>query len=198
MYYRVASFKKNDDFREMIVRVSSKEEAKKQLPAAKEFLFPGEDTTDYWCQIFPVPIKVNLGTTIPHYRIRVTRPAKAEKTPEDWEDIDRGYDAITQAESAEQAKEKGRQMLVEDGEDPDAYEVYVDEMTVEECIREEERSLHRTITNAYLQQPTSTQNNCEAGSLERIRLSQPAICGQQRRIYVQSLPDERSCDEGKM
>ena len=150
MYYRVASFKKNDDFREMIVRVSSKEEAKKQLPAAKEFLFPGEDTTDYWCQIFPVPIKVNLGTTIPHYRIRVTRPAKAEKTPEDWEDIDRGYDAITQAESAEQAKEKGRQMLVEDGEDPDAYEVYVDEMTVEECIREEERSLHRTITNAYL------------------------------------------------
>ena len=152
MYYRVATFKKNDNSREMIVRASSKEEAKKQLPSAKEFLFPGEDTKDYWCQIFPVPIKVNLGTTIPHYRIRVARPGKVATTPEDFEDtIEFGeYEIITQAASAIQAKERGKQMLVEDGEDPDEYEVYADEMTVEECIREEEQSLHRTITNTYI------------------------------------------------
>ena len=148
MYYRVAGLKKDDDCREMIVRVNTRQEAEQQIPAAKAFLFPGEDTENYHCSIIMVPIKVNLGTTLPYYRITVQRTRLAPPKEEDILD-NSWWETILSAESAEEAKEKGKQMLIEDGDKPDDYDFYADEMTIEECIKDEERRLRHWMENEY-------------------------------------------------
>ena len=151
MFYRVAGFKKDDDTREMVIKAVSKKDAAKQIPAAKEFLFPGEKTEDYYCSVMEVPIKVNLGTTIPHYRITVVRPKPIDKQSDEEDYNDSGWwETILNAENTEAAKESGRQMIRDDGENPDDYDMYADEMTVDECIKEEEHHLRHNIQNTYM------------------------------------------------
>lgn len=151
MHYRVAGFKKDDNTKEMIIKANSREEAIKQIPAAKAFLFPGENAENYYCSVMQVPIKVNLGTTIPHYRISVARPKPIEKQSDEEDYIDSDWwETILEAESPEAAKEKGRQMIRDDGESPDDYDMYADEMTIDECIKEEEHHLRHNIRNTYI------------------------------------------------
>lgn len=97
----------------------------------------------------PVPIKVNLGTTVPHFRITVARPNPVERGDEDLFDSD-WWETVLNAENPEAAKESGRQMIRDDGEDPDDYDMYADEMTVDECIKEEEHHLRHNIQNTYI------------------------------------------------
>ncbi|MBR4490585.1 hypothetical protein IKP13_08135 [bacterium] len=153
MYYRVAGFKRNPDCKEMIIRASSKEEAKKQFPAAKAFLFPGEDPDKCWCTVYEMPIKVNLGTTIPHYCISVYRmKEKRPNGPDEWEDLGGGeWEMILSADSPEDAKAKGAEAVLRDRDNPDDYEIYADEMTIEECIREEERHIRNTAERVFME-----------------------------------------------
>ena len=46
MFYRVTILEKNDNHREMIVKAENKAAALTQIPAAKAFLFPGEDASE--------------------------------------------------------------------------------------------------------------------------------------------------------
>ena len=41
-------------------------------------------------------------------------------------------------------------MIRDDGENPDDYDMYADEMTVDECIKEEEHHLRHNIQNTYM------------------------------------------------
>lgn len=153
MYYRVAGLKKNNDSKEMIVRVSSRKEAEAYIPAAKSFLFPGENTDGYRSVVSAVPIKVNLGTTIPHYRITIEREKsfpESSDCPEDSTGHD-WWETILSATNEQEARQKWREKIRDLGENPEEYEIFADEMTVEECIKEEERHVRSLINNTYLQ-----------------------------------------------
>ena len=153
MYYRVAGIKRDPDCKQMIIRASSKEEAKKQFPAAKVFLFPEENPEKCFCTIHEVPIKVNLGTTIPHFCITVSRMKEARPNgPEDFEDLGCGeWEMIISADSAKDAKAKGAESVLLDHENPDDYDIFADEMTIEECIQAEEQSLLHFANNVFLE-----------------------------------------------
>jgi hypothetical protein len=47
MFYKVTLIEKNDNHKEMIVKADSKKAAAAMIPAAKAFLFPGEDAEKY-------------------------------------------------------------------------------------------------------------------------------------------------------
>ena len=153
MYYRVAGFKRNPDCKEMIIRASSTKEAEKQFAAAKTFLFPDEDPEKCRCFVTRVPIKVNLGTTIPHYCISVYRmQEKRPNDPEEWEDLGGGeWEMILSADSPEDAKAKGAEAVLRDHENPDDYDIYADEMTIEECLREEDRHILHSAQNVFIE-----------------------------------------------
>ena len=70
MFYKVTILEKSDNHREMIVKADSKEAAVEMIPAAKAFLFPGEDTSKYIA--FPESIHIDvMGAQVPHWRIMV-------------------------------------------------------------------------------------------------------------------------------
>ena len=68
MFYKVTILEKSDNHREMIVKADSKEAAVEMIPAAKAFLFPGEDTSKYIA--FPESIHIDvMGAQVPHRQI---------------------------------------------------------------------------------------------------------------------------------
>ncbi len=155
-YYRTAAIKKDDNTRELIIQADSKEEAFAKIPSAKAFLFPGEDSENYVAYPSPFQLTVNLGTTITYYRITVHRPTEKESSGEPLEtedivELDESYEWILEAEDAEDAKSQMRNCISEEGKDPENYRIYADEMSVEDCIKEEERSIEHSIKSLYYQ-----------------------------------------------
>ena len=58
---------------------------------------------------------------------------------------------IVSADSAEDAKAKGAESVSLDHENPDDYDIFADEMTIEECIQAEEQSLLHFANNVFLE-----------------------------------------------
>ncbi len=151
-YYRIAAWKKDENTKEVIVKADTREEALAWVEGAKAFLFPGEDTSNYRASVWGFTLTVNVGTEVPHYRITVFRPTETthEEKDDEWMDLGpKSYEWIEKAEDEEAAKEKMRTSLREDGEDPEKYHIYADEMALEQCISEEERRLFGIVRNTY-------------------------------------------------
>ena len=100
MFYKVTMIEKNDTHREMIVKADGKEAAVEMVPAAKAFLFPGEDTSKYIA--FPESVHIDvMGAQVPHWRITVIRPS-GDVERDEWEECGPGRVEMTvEAESAE-------------------------------------------------------------------------------------------------
>ena len=147
MFYKVTIIEKNDNHREMIVKADSKEAAMEMMPAAKGFLFPGEDTSEY----FAYPDKIHLDvmdTKVPYWRIVVTRPCESQEAfpDEDWGmEVDvRNFTMTVKAESPEEAIRMAR----EDVDYPS--EAYAEEVSVATLIGEEEKYLRYRIKEEYI------------------------------------------------
>ncbi len=154
-YYRIAAWEKDENTKEVIVKADTREEALTQVEGAKAFLFPGEDTSNYRASVWGFTLTVNVGTEVPHYRITVSRPTETahEEKDDEWMDLGpKSYEWIEKAEDEEAAKEKMRTSLREDGEDPEKYHIYADEMALEQCISEEELRLFGIVRSTYLSQ----------------------------------------------
>ena len=146
MFYRVTILEKNDNHREMIVKAENKAAALAQIPAAKAFLFPGEDASEYTAFVSTVHLDV-LEARVPHWRITVTRPQAKERVDgdwEDWQDIEpRTFTMTVKADSPEEAI----QMAREDVDYPN--EAYAKEVSVAELIAEEEDYLRYRIKEEF-------------------------------------------------
>ena len=143
MFYRVTILEKNDNHREMIVKADSKQAAVEMIPAAKAFLFPGEDTSGYIA--FPESIHVDvMGAQVPHWRITVIRPSGDEACDE-WEECGAGTGEMTL--EAENAKDAIRQVR-EEIKCP--AEFYAREVPMAEMIAEERGHLERMIHEQYV------------------------------------------------
>lgn len=153
-YYRTAAHPKDDNTRELIIQADTKEEAWAKIPQTKTFLFPGENSENYFAYASPFPLTVNVGTTITYYRITVHRPTEKERTEEHlstedvMEDSD-FYEWIIEAKNSDEAKAQMRKSLEELEKCPDDFRIYTDEMSLEDCIKEEERTIEHLIKKLY-------------------------------------------------
>ena len=84
MYYRIAALKKDDNQREVTIRANSREEVKEQMERIKAFLFPGEDTTNYFYQMAEFRELVNNTIHMSFFRVFVCRPVKSDKKKIQW------------------------------------------------------------------------------------------------------------------
>ena len=142
MFYKVTMIEKNDNYREMIVKAESKEAAVAMIPAAKDFLFPGEDTSEYLAYHCMVHLDV-MGAQVPHWRITVIRPhTDAEYDAEEFGDT--SFVLTLEAESHEQAI----QFALEEVHYP--VEAYAEEVPVEALIAEMESNLRYRIKSDYI------------------------------------------------
>ena len=143
MFYKVTIIEKNDNHREMIVRADNKEAAVAMVPAAKAFLFPGEDTSEYIA--FPESIHVDvLGAQVPHWRITVIRPS-GDVECDEWEECGPGTGEMTlEAESEEDAIRQVREEI------KCPAEFYAREVPMAEMIAEEKMHLERMIHEGYV------------------------------------------------
>ena len=141
MFYRVTIFEKNDNHREMIVKADSKESAMALIPAAKAFLFPGEDTSEYLAYPSTIHLDV-MSAKVPHWRITVIRPTQPRN---ELEECDLGTMEMTvEAENEEDAIRQAKEEI------KCPAEFYAREITVEELIAEEEISLRYRIKEDYI------------------------------------------------
>ena len=142
MFYKVTIIEKNDNHREMIVKADSKKAAAAMIPAAKAFLFPGEDTSGYIA--FPERVHIDvMGAQVPHWRITVIRPVSREQ--DEWEECGPGTGEMTlEAESAEDAIRQVKEEI------KCPAEFYAREVPIAEMIAEEKAHLERMIHEAYV------------------------------------------------
>ena len=143
MFYKVTIIEKNDNHREMIVKADNKEAAVEMIPAAKAFLFPGEDTSGYIA--FPESIHIDvMGAQVPHWRITVIRPS-GDAVRDEWEECGPGTVEMTvEAESPEEALRQGKEEI------KCPADFYVREAPLSEMIAEEREDLERVIHNDYI------------------------------------------------
>ncbi len=143
MFYKVTILEKSDNHREMIVKADSKEAAVEMIPAAKAFLFPGEDTSKYIA--FPESVHIDvMGAQVPHWRITVIRPGSDEARDE-WEECGPGTGEMTlEAESEEDAIRQVREEI------KCPAEFYAREVPMAEMIAEEKTHLERMIHEGYV------------------------------------------------
>ena len=154
MYYRVGAFYRNEDSKAIIIQVHDRKEAEAWVPRVKSMLYPGENTENYRASIFEFKLQINL-SNLNHYRITVERPVKREF--KNWEeeniyDNSLAFDGIVEAEDEESAKSK----FLEEWFDfyaldkkPEEYDLYVDEVPINELIEKEQRMLRQRLIGDY-------------------------------------------------
>lgn len=154
MYYQVSVFKKNPNEKEMILKRNEDETREMRLEKAKAFLFPGVNAQELYAVAIPCPITVNIRTTIDYERIIVG--VKCVMVEQDDEDIawDCCREWVIKAETKEEALQEMRlreEGLLDDGEDIRDFEVYANEISVEELIAEKEESIKKQLLKRYIE-----------------------------------------------
>ena len=154
MYYRVGAFYRNEDSKAIIIQVHDRKEAEAWVPRVKAMLYPGEDTKNYRVSIFEFKLQINLNN-LNHYRITVERPIKREFKSWGEEKIyenSLAFDGIVEAEGEKSAKCK----FIEEwfdfyalGKKPEEYDLYVDEVPIQELIEKEQRMLRQKLIGRY-------------------------------------------------
>ena len=154
MYYQVSVFKKNPNEKEMILKRNEEETREMRLEKAKTFLFPGVNAQELYAVALPCPITVNIRTVVDYERIIVG--IKGVITEQDNEDtaFDCCREWVIKAETKEEALQEMRlreEGLLDDGEDIRDFEVYANEISVEELIAEKEESIKKQLLKRYIE-----------------------------------------------
>ncbi|MBP3605344.1 MAG: hypothetical protein J6J66_01970 [Clostridia bacterium] len=154
-YYRVGAFYRDENSKSVIVQCYDRKEAENWIPGVKAMLYPGENTENYKVRIFEFKLQINL-SNLNHYRIVVERPMQREFKDFDEEmeyDNSLAFDAVVEADDEEEAKE----IFFQDwfdfyalGKKPEEYDIYVDEVPLEEMIEKEQRMLRQRLISKYV------------------------------------------------
>ena len=153
-YFRVGAFYRDENVNSVTVQCRDRKAAEEFIPKLKAMFYPGENTENYIARIFEFKLPINRNN-LNHYRITIERPLKREFKDE-WEECDymtaQAFDALIEAENEEEAREKfiaeSFRMYTEDRR-PDEYDIYVDEVPVEEVIEDEQRMLRQRLIAKY-------------------------------------------------
>ena len=153
-YYRVGAFYRDENSRSVIVQCYDRKEAEGWIPGVESMLYPGENTEDFRVRIFEFKLQINFNN-LNHYRITVERPVKREFKDLDEEmeyDNSLAFDAVVEANSEEEAKDIFFKEWFEFfalGKRPEEYDVYVDEVPLDEMIKNEQRMLRQRLISKY-------------------------------------------------
>ena len=153
-YFRVGAFYRDENVNSVTVQCRDRKAAEKFIPKLKAMFYPGENTENYIVRIFEFKLPINRNN-LNHYRITIERPLKREFKDE-WEECDymtaQAFDALIEAENEVEARAKfiteSFRMYTE-GRNPDEYDIYVDEVPVEEVIEDEQRMLRQRLISKY-------------------------------------------------
>ena len=153
-YFRVGAFYRDENSKSVIVQCYDRKEAEAWIPGVKAMLYPGENTDNFIVSVFEFKLQINLNN-LNHYRITVKRPIERKFKDIDEEiDYDNSltFDAIVEANDEEQAKK----IFFEDwfylyarGNKPEEYDIYIDEIPLEEMIEREQRMLRHRLISQY-------------------------------------------------
>ena len=141
-YFRVGAFYRDENSKSVIVQCYDRKEAETWIPGVKAMLYPGENTDKLSVRVFEFKLQINLNN-LNHYRITVERPVKRTFKDLDEEmdyDNSLAFDAVVEANDEEEAKKIFFQDwfdLYSRGNKPEKYDIYIDEITLEEMIESE-------------------------------------------------------------
>lgn len=188
-YFRVGAFYRDENSKSVIVQCYDRREAETWIPGAKAMLYPGENTEDFRVHIFEFQLQINLNN-LNHYRITVERPVERAGTDFDEEtDYDGSltFDAVVEAKDADEAKK----MFFEDwfdlyarGHKPEEYDIYIDEIPLEEMIEKEQRMLKHRLICRYASEKLK---DLPAG--EFVRLMREDDSDEKDQMYYEELRD---------
>ena len=154
MYYQVSVFKKNPNEKEIILKRNEDETREMRLEKAKSFLFPGVNAQELYAVAVPCLITVNVRTTIDYERIIVGVKGVIAEQDDDGIEFDCCREWVIKAETKEDAIQEMRlreEGLLDDGEDIRDFEVYANEISVEELIAEKEESIKKQLLKRYIE-----------------------------------------------
>ena len=154
MYYQVSVFKKNPNEKEMILKRNEDETREMRLEKAKSFLFPGVNAQELYAVAVPCPITVNIRTVVDYERIIVGVKGLISDPDEECIEFDACREWVIKAETKEEAVQEGRlreEGFLDDGEDIRDFEVYANEISVEELIEEKEESKKKQLLKRYIE-----------------------------------------------
>jgi len=156
MYYRVAALKKDDNAKEFILQANSLEEVEAQIEKIKAFLYPGEDSKEYRWVTTRFTQLVNNVINMPFYRITVYRPVPHAVIEKEFEeacfDDFSWLENIVTADSLEEARKKALEngVLFDHDLKPEDYTLFVEEVSVDTLIEEEENRIKNQIKKNLL------------------------------------------------
>jgi hypothetical protein len=144
MFYKVTLIEKNDNHKEMIVKADSKKAAAAMIPAAKAFLFPGEDAEKYDTRIGEFAVDED-GVKVACWKIEVFRN-RYGKCNGGWT-----FGRVTiqiQAKDRKEADKKAREIVKSEYAGVEC-DVYVEELLIENLIKEAEMFVEDHIVEEY-------------------------------------------------
>ena len=153
-YFRVGAFYRDENSKAVIVQCYDRKEAETWIPRVKAMLYPGENTENFRVSIFEFKLQINLNN-LNHYRITVDRPMKREFKDFDEEmeyDNSLYFSAEIEALDENDAKAKFFEEWFDFyslGNKPEAYDIYIDEIPLEEMIEKEQRMLRQRLISKY-------------------------------------------------
>jgi hypothetical protein len=154
MYYQVSVFQKNPNEKEIILKRNGDETREMRLEKAKAFLFPGVNAQELYAVAVPCPITVNIRTVVDYERIIVGVKGLISAPDEEGIEFDSCREWVIKAETKEEAIQEGRlreEGFLDDGENIRDFEVYANEISVEELIEEKEESIKKQLLKRYIE-----------------------------------------------
>lgn len=154
-YFRVGAFYRDENSKSVIVQCYDRKEAESWVPRVKAMLYPAENTDNFRVNLFEFKLQINLNN-LNHYRITIERPV--ERTFKDFdEEMDYSnsltFDVVVEANDEEEAKKiffADWFELYARGNNPEEYDIYIDEIPLVEMIEKEQRMLRHRLICQYV------------------------------------------------
>ena len=154
-YFRVGAFYRDENSKSVIVQCYDRKEAETWIPRVKAMLYPGENTDNFRVRVSEFKLQINLNN-LNHYRIIIERPI--ERTFKDFDeemeyDNSLAFDAVVEANDEDEAKKiffADWFDLYSRGNKPEEYDIYIDEIPLEEMIEKEQRMLRHRLICRYV------------------------------------------------
>ena len=153
-YFRVGAFYRDENSKSVIVQCYDRKEAEGWIPGVKAMLYPGEDTENFRVRIIEFKLQINLNN-LNHYRVIVERPIKREfKDFEEEMEYDNSLYFSAEIEAFDE--DEAKKIFFDEwfelyslGKKPEDYDIYIDEIPLEEMIEKEQRMLRQRLISKY-------------------------------------------------
>ena len=144
MFYRVIVLEQDDNKRSLLLKADEKMNLSTTASTVADFLFPGEDTSEYETCLTPMLIGVGKSKLM-YFRVTAIRPS----TSSDTEEFPPEYEIVLEADSEKEAENKALADAYK-GYPGKKLEAFAEQVSVKELIAEEENYLRNRIRQDYL------------------------------------------------